>query len=309
MPELTFSKDGNLIVSHVMGMNIFVPPPLMKKADAVRQTYQDWVQLCRPESFTFYATETMRKHRKVSKKTLDMVPSWLDAGMPRGFFTMDLISSEKNEDECETRIFIHSLETEYDQNVDEKDKLQSAILRLTLPVGKTSDDAFLDQFLQVLGRFPFVSAAAGHALVTSQYAKRFAETKAWAASMRHPGTDIYAGILDAFTTGLDGLKTVNWLTAINTEMVEALGGRVALSAELPGEVQFHPLENGLVLQAGPEPLIGDVNMGDTLPLYRAVDAVLKPIRDRRADHTKSFIISGNDGTGTARWLARFEPSE
>lgn len=307
MTDFNLIKGDATIVSHVMGMNIFVPPPLMEHADALGATYADWIALAGAEKFTFFSTESMSKHRKVNKKTLAMLPAWLEAGLPRDYVSIDLASGASYDSDDATRIFIYSGEDDFDPDEEEFDEARSAILRLTLPVQQLSNDAFREQFLTTLSRFPFVSAAAGHALVASPYAKADAQTHAWETSMRHPGFDIYADIIDSFTTGLNGLKTVNWLTAINDDMVAALGGRTQMLMSLPGEVELFPVTGGLVLQAGPEPALGDINLGDTLPFYQAVDALLKPLRDIRVDQAKGFVVDGNDGTAKSRWYARFEP--
>ena len=304
MVDLSFEKDGKLIVAHVMGMNIFAKPPLTACRDAVREIYLEWLGLRGADSFTFYATETMSKHRKVTGKTLDMLPAWLDADPPRDFLTIDLNAAASFDAESETRIFIHS----YEAKARAKGGTEGSILRLTLPRDRLPISEFRDRFVSAVERLPLVSAAAGEALVTSKYKQRDAETEAWKASMRHPGADIYAGLIDGYATGVDGLKTVNWLTAINGEMVAALGGRAAIAAALPGAVTLIPIGDGLVLQAGPEPRLGDVNRGDTLPLYRAVDAALKPLRERNAEEAKSFVVGGDDGTAAGRWYARFEPA-
>ena len=307
MTDLSFTEDGKLITAHVMGMNIFVPPSLMQQRASLRETYSEWLALAGPEKFKFFATEGMTKHRKVIKKTLDMLPSWLDSGMHRDYVTMDLVSSETFDSEGKTRIYVHSAEANFDPEVNDIYDFQSAILRLTLPLDQVPIADFRDHFLATLSRFPFVSGAAGHALVTSQYYSDDAQTHAWKASMHHPGADIYVRLIDSFTTGLNGLKTVNWLTAINDSMVEGLGGKAQMSLTLPGEVQLISIDGGIVLQAGPEPLLGNTNQGDNLPLYQAVDALLKPLRDLRSRQAKSFSVNGDDGTATGRWFARFEP--
>lgn len=309
MTDLSLTEDDKLIVAHVMGMNIFVPPPLMTQSGALGETYSDWLELAGPEKLTFFLTESMSKHRKVNKKTLAMLPSWLEEGAPRDYVTIDLVSSDASDSEGETRIFIHSVETKFDPETTDMADSRSAILRLTLPLGQIPYNEFRDHFLSSLSRFPFVSASAGHALVASQYYEADAQTHAWETSMHHPGADIYVDIIDRFTTGLNGLKTVNWLTAISNEMVGTLGGKAQLSTSLPQDVQIHEVEGGLVFQAGPEPRLGNTNEGDTLPLYRAVDALLKPLRDVRAREAKSFVVDGDTGTASPRWYARFEPSD
>ena len=106
---------------------------------------------------------------------------------------------------------------------------------------------------------------------------------------------------DASTTSLccmTELKGVNWLTIVSHSMLEPLGGLSAIREKCSQEIRIHPMRGGVIIQAGPEPQVGDANRGETLPLYREVARVLKPIRAR--SHWPFFgNVLGND------WMRRF----
>ncbi len=74
----------------------------------------------------------------------------------------------------------------------------------------------------------------------------------------------------------DRYFTINWLTAIGDAMMAQLPDG-ALDA-LPNSCPVHRYDGGVILQAGPHPQMGDANRGFVLEDYRAVQAVLAPLR-------------------------------
>ncbi|RZJ10563.1 MAG: DUF3396 domain-containing protein [Rubrivivax sp.] len=66
-----------------------------------------------------------------------------------------------------------------------------------------------------------------------------------------------------------GVPTVNWLTLVNNDDIERLGGWEALAARVSEPVILHKLPQGAMLQAGREPLLGDVNRQERLDAYHA----------------------------------------
>lgn len=113
---------------------------------------------------------------------------------------------------------------------------------------------------------PYVNMRAGQSSRELQYA----------VSQRFLGVEIEDLWFTANATR-KGLRTVQWLTIVGSELLKGLG-RKALDA-LPKEASVHEYSDGVVIQAGPAPSIGDVNADDHLPLYRAVAKILAPIRN------------------------------
>lgn len=98
-----------------------------------------------------------------------------------------------------------------------------------------------------------------------------------------------------------GLLSVNWLTAIGNTFIEKLGGRRAFGA-LSNDIVVHELGTGLLVQAGERPSLGDVNDGDTLPLYREVAKFIMPARYH------GNVIWANVPLAEAKaWVARLDP--
>ena len=56
------------------------------------------------------------------------------------------------------------------------------------------------------------------------------------------------------------------------------GALKVLREKLPTECIVHELRNGVMIQAGPDPITGDITKKESMELYKAVDAVLAPLR-------------------------------
>ena len=100
------------------------------------------------------------------------------------------------------------------------------------------------------------------------------------------------------------IKSVNWLTVINDQFVEQLGGVDKLANTLAEDdaVQLHSYSDGVVVQAGPHPEIGDVNLKLFPEHYKTVNKAMKTIRI--GEEHKPFIGFGHEET--QKWLARFD---
>ena len=120
-------------------------------------------------------------------------------------------------------------------------------------------------------------------------------------SQRYPGIDIPDLDGDLYVIK-NGIKCVNWLTFLNKAYCDRLGGVEGMHKSLGGDIMVHLLANGVIIQAGPRPEIGDVNRRARLPLYRKVGRVLASLRAK--DHPP-FIPSADDDA-TEKWLGRFD---
>jgi hypothetical protein len=139
-------------------------------------------------------------------------------------------------------------------------------------------DAWLTFVLEASARAPFLFGTSGFAMVLPprwRVATNLAHVVA-ATLARYHGldfVDLFRPRLDAH----DGIITVNWLTLVHDELLAKLGGRAAARASLSEGVQVHELPYGLLFQAGPKPVSGDINGPDELGPYREVARALRPI--------------------------------
>ncbi|WP_332879003.1 type VI immunity family protein [Massilia sp. S19_KUP03_FR1] len=112
-------------------------------------------------------------------------------------------------------------------------------------------------------------------------------------------------------TGIaDHIKTIGWLTAINTDMVEAVGGMPTLRSELPQDwFAKYDYGNGIVIQAGPEPEIAPVELDAKPAIYVLPNMLLRKIRVSEIDSLHYYPKDGEPrlaGAAAERWLTRFD---
>jgi hypothetical protein len=87
-------------------------------------------------------------------------------------------------------------------------------------------------------------------------------------------------------------------------MVREGGGQDELVRQLGDGFVFHNYPGGVVIQAGPRPLFGDVNRKEDLPHYRKLARALKPIR---VEYDDSLGQGGAfDVEKTREWFDRFD---
>jgi len=181
---------------------------------------------------------------------------------------------------------------------------------LTLPVSWLNDagpGAFQDMVVEWCAAVQPFHGGAGLALIHSpNYAEtRVAEPHLFPLIQRFPGLEYDVPVDHARLCG-DGIKSVNWLTVVSDSLLGRIGGRASLARALTPAATLFDYPGGVVIQAGPAPLLGDNERNDVPKAYQAVAAVLKPLR---ADYPDGVIATprGLDSKEFGRrWLARFE---
>ena len=79
--------------------------------------------------------------------------------------------------------------------------------------------------------------------------------------------------------GEGGIKSVNWLTVVGDRFLARLGGVDAVCAAiaaLDDRYVVHRFEGGVLIQAGPRPELGAVELDDWPTLYVKLAKLLKP---------------------------------
>ncbi|MCW7538248.1 DUF3396 domain-containing protein [Aquabacterium sp. A7-Y] len=110
-----------------------------------------------------------------------------------------------------------------------------------------------------------------------------------------------------------GIKTVSWLTAINNDMVEKVGGLSRIRSELPGGwFAVYDYGNGVVIQAGPQPEIAPVDQNPKPAIYVLPNMLLKDVRVPQIGSLHGPSLDGEPrirGQAAEDWLRRFDVSE
>ncbi|WP_322047406.1 type VI immunity family protein [Paraburkholderia sp. J67] len=126
---------------------------------------------------------------------------------------------------------------------------------------------------------------------------------------RFPGFDFVDGIDFSAQAGTtqNRIKCVNWLTILNTEIVDELGGIESVCAELEPACKIHEYDGGAVIQAGEAPQLGDTFRNDIPEVYRMVARCTKPVRFE-AYRSRLFRVPENldKKEETLAWIRRFD---
>jgi hypothetical protein len=104
----------------------------------------------------------------------------------------------------------------------------------------------------------------------------------------------------------EGIKGVNWLTILGSKWIAEMGGIDYLRGCLNDSVIFSPYGEGLIIQAGPKPQIGDVTANRWPQHYVALAKVLKRIQIKN-HYPFHFGGPGRlDYEASLAWLFRFD---
>lgn len=100
------------------------------------------------------------------------------------------------------------------------------------------------------------------------------------------------------------IRDVNWLTAVNDELLSRIGGLENARRMLSDKVTLHTYEGGVAFQAGKKPSLGDLNKGKLPEAYRAVNDFLKPLRYDSWDYPYLSAPSDVDALEFTNWWTR-----
>jgi hypothetical protein len=249
----------------------------------------------------FYETDTSGGARPVDDETLDLVPFWFaETRLRRSIYFLSLESGAAPDLPSDRAFHLRAWEAT-DPPV--------GCLRLMLPVdyAEEAGDGAVATFADLVSGLAYSSGYAGFAMNWNETGDHgvYAQRKMGALARRHPGLELpdTTATLAAIPRGF---KRVNWLTLLDAAQRDRLGGTAVLRRELGPEITVHELPDGVIVQAGPRPDVGDVNRHRWLPLYHRVGAVLEPARAR--EHP-AFIARGaslGDEDLTEEWLAHFD---
>jgi hypothetical protein len=190
------------------------------------------------------------------------------------------------------------------------DSLQFSVPRQFVEDNPTAFQALFVAFARLLKA---EHGHAGFAFNLSIVRKRANESTEAAMVSKMAGLDAGSAVLVGRSDEIgiaDHIKTVGWLTAINTSMVHAVGGVPALRSELPRDwFANYDYGNGIVIQAGPEPEIASVELDPKPAIYVLPNMALQAIRIARIDSLHSGSVDGEPrlaGASAERWLRRFD---
>lgn len=300
--ELT-APDGVRLVSFTFGITLYSNATFSEVPDAILACYERFLQLCPPDKLRYYATESMRRHKPITKRALNMLPTWLKPDSPpREYVNLELKDGEQYQDAPTFKFKIYGIESvssSYGRGF-------ANLLSVAFPGywGIERAGEMLELVSELCSIFPFQSGHAGFSLECSRYEMERSQTHAWEASMQHKGLDISHIPDDSFAVGQDAVKGVGWLTILSESLLEAVGGLTKIKKQLSREIEIIQLPGGVILKAGAMPAIGDVNRNDVLPLYKNVYSVVAPMIEVASKRSPSFNLATDYVEKTEAWFTR-----
>ena len=169
---------------------------------------------------------------------------------------------------------------------------------LTIEEVMASPQAFVDLCIRAIGAVKFKSGIAGISMNYEDVYINGSEHLTKPIVGRFKGVNV---INPWRYRDLDGVPTVNWLTLVSSVDLQRLGGWDSIESRIKPPVTMHSLPHGALFQAGPAPLLGDVNAQEKLDAYYAVGALLAPVKSNTEVQSR---VAG-DRADTTVWMHRF----
>ncbi len=301
---LDSSEDGVRLVSLTFGVTLYTSVFFTEISKQVLACFEMFLRLCSRDQLRYYATTNMRMHKPITPRTFGMLETWLKPGAPpMDFIDLEMKNGVAYQDAPDLKFAVCA---------GGKGSLRHAakhanMVSVAFPAewGIQRAEEMLGFVRDLCSLFPFQSGHAGISFECSRYAKTDSQTHAWQKSMRHRGIDIVRIPADAKAAGHDALKGVGWLTLLGKPLAAELGGTKSMHKSLPGEVEFiEAPTGGLILKAGPVPMIGDRNRDERLPLYGSVYRVVAPLVEVAAERSMAFNLLDDYVERTMAWYRR-----
>ncbi|MDU8579021.1 DUF3396 domain-containing protein [Pseudomonas syringae pv. actinidiae] len=188
----------------------------------------------------------------------------------------------------------------------------TSALRFSVPLLYVEEHpaAFQAMFVSFARRLKAIHGYGGHGLVLS--AVRMSDNQPYEAFLAEKlhGLDVGHPVAGS-THAHKGIKTVSWLTALNHELVEKIGGIGEIEAELPMDwFALYDYGSGVVIQSGPTPEAAPTDQPKparlVLPnrLFKAIRAPKFSLHYASRDGEPRII-----GWAAEQWLKRFDIEE
>ena len=284
------------VIAACIELVAFSAAPIKKGAPGFLNFYKIFRQLF-SDQVTMYSTNTMKRMKTVTNKTLDMVPFYFTDEKSMDYtFGIDLHSGRTSQD---------AVPPAFEMLCDLDYEKPYSYFRLVLPPDWIRSDPgpFLELTRNALHDFPLLSGYAGFSFfwrvldsdMDAEAAERYGP---WLR--RHPGFS-YGDTLELAELALEGIVGINWLTLLGHDYVAKIGGAKNTASVLGPDIEVHQIPEGIIVQASFLPKIGDINRKDNLPTYHKVGRFLKKIK---APSEKAWV-EGLDPDEKEDWFERF----
>jgi hypothetical protein len=258
------------------------------------------------KTLRWYRTNTMKQCRKLPVLGPD---PFIQVLTDRKAASSGLLGIEQHSGTTPGDFALPSVEFFSEEDLsDPQDPVQRSFMRVCWPVEEVArSDEIVEFVTSVLVGVPVHSGYCGYSYywdtgnIPAQ--RRLVQVnREWL--LRYPGLNYgdpvtFLGVADL------GIPGVSWLTVLGATLADRTGGPDLLRRTLPEQVKIIPAgSSGIVIQAGEKPGLGDVNLGNVLPLYKKVGTVLSPLRIPD-EWIAELPIEGLQGRENLAWYLRF----
>lgn len=253
----------------------------------VEKSYWAMVEAIRPR-ITYYAAGVDGTRRKLKKDSLDLFPHTLRLTKPNDIAGRNMVTFLQGGEDDKPDVFLQGYLWE------------CCFQRLGLGIEEVVNDpeAFVRRCIQIVSGIKFKSGIGGFSMNYEDVYINGNEHLCDPIVGRFPGVNV---INPWRYRDLDGVPTVNWLTLVSTADIDRLGGWDALTSQVKPPIVMHRLPHGAMLQAGPKPLLGDVNEQERLDAYHEVGRLLAPVKSTIEVQSKL----GGSRLEATHWMHRF----
>lgn len=314
-----------------LGLTLYFHNGFIGNKAGILDFYEKAIALIGKENFTFFVVDNYGNDKKVNKDTFNLLPFWATkAGTEDTEFFALVLESGARASVSDKAFKVMAYEG---GEAEGRDFDWTCGIQLILPfdtVAKNGASSYVQSVLSLCQKMKFISGNAGFTVNRDQQLSSYPHrhTQLYAQSQRYWGLDpsYFSASIRAFNhytpetdtlTTIIALKRVDWLTFLNHQLIDKLGGLEHLTAQLTaGEwgagIVIHPLPQGICIQAGPEPDIGDVNTNEEviMPYYHHVGKILKPVTILQNEYgydvndLRISVVGSREDT--AEWLTRFD---
>jgi hypothetical protein len=271
---------------------------LLREGATGIKTFYDLFRSQWGERVRFYKTNTMRRYKKATAATLDMLPLWLQEDRSRDVLGIELHGGQSARDMQPPGF---ELLSDYSPGAG-----PHSYCRMVLPLQWFQEKPMrlVELARTCVATFPLSWGHAGYSLFWDQQDVQADEEAAEhlrGVLKKYPAVS-YGRPLAFVNPSPQGVLDFNWLTFLGSALTAKLGGREKVAKGLPSSVGVELLASGgLLLRAGAAPAWG---AGDSCDAYRSVAQVLKPVRAPESIRQIVRILPLEDSEMEA-WLDRF----
>ncbi len=304
-PIRYLSEDKTLLVRDGIILVFFCKRPFHEISKEVLAVFDEWLKVIPGDVLNWALVgESAEEAKKINSKKLEQCRSLLD---PKKSAKRELTAFTVHGDEEFNPSYQFTVEGARDIENDDTVDTESNLIEMRFPTEffqQQGSDTFVNMALKVAQQLTYDTGYASLALNWSVESELYEASKIIIPlALRHPGFDIHQNDTTRYDLGRRS-RGSRWLTFIADDLINELGGHDILVKQLDPKIQVLKAGKGLALRAGTDPMPGDNNRDDKLPLLRSVAGAIEKITFFGDPDMERHLFQG-DTERFEQWERRF----